>query len=80
MEVLFGRDYYRNIMEKMSLNNSLKVLLENNFLKEIFLESLTNELKTKPEQQLIRIKNKLAYDFNNFRRNEKAKRIERIYI
>ena len=77
VEVLFGRDYYRNIMEKMSLNNSLKVLLENNFLKEIFLESLTNELKTKPEQQLIRIKNKLAYDFNNFRRNEKAKRIER---
>lgn len=77
VEVLFGRDYYRNLMEKMNFNNSLKVLLENNFLKEIFLESLTNELKTKPEQQLIRIKNKLAYDFNNFRRNEKVKRIER---
>ena len=34
-------------------------------------------MKIKPEQQLVRIKNKLTHDFNNFRRNEKAKRIER---
>ncbi|GAA6323591.1 hypothetical protein F350042L8_06890 [Fusobacterium ulcerans] len=77
IEVLFGRDYYRNIMEKIKLDNSLKIFLTNDFLKQIFLEALDYELKVKPLKQIERIKNKLVCDFNSFRRNEKAKRIER---
>lgn len=77
IEVLFGRDYYRNVTEKLNLNNTLKSFLTNNFLNQIFLDALEYELKIKPEKQIKRIKNNLTYDFNNFRRNEKAKRIER---
>ncbi len=80
VEVLFGRDYYRNIMEKINCDNSLKTFLETDVLKKIFYEALEQELKIKPIKQLEKIKTNLTKDFNNFRRNEKNKRIERMKL
>ena len=80
VEVLFGRDYYRNIMEKINCDNSLKTFLEVDILKKIFYEALEQELKVKPIKQLEIIKANLTKDFNNFRRNEKNKRIERMKL
>lgn len=34
VEALFGRDYYRNIMERINCDNSLKTFLEVNILKK----------------------------------------------
>ena len=74
IEVLFGQDYFRNIMERIGLDNSLKTFLMNNVLEDIFIKSLTNELLIKPKKYIEKIKKKLNYDFNNFRRNENVKR------
>lgn len=74
IEVLFGQDYYRNTMERMGLDNSLKSFLANDTLEEIFLKSLVSEVLTKPVKYLEKIKKNLAFEFNNFRRNERVKR------
>lgn len=80
IEVLFGRDYYRTILEKFNCDNSLKTFLEADILEKIFHEALEQELKIKPLKQLEVIKSNLTKDFNNFRRNEKNKRIERMKL
>lgn len=77
IEVLFGRDYYRSILEKYELSNSLKDFLSFERLETIFKEALEKEIKIKPIRYLEDIKKNLTYDFNNFRRNEKIKRVER---
>lgn len=77
IEVLFGQDYFRNIMERVGLDNSLKTFLSNNVLENIFTKSLHSELLTKPMKYLEKIKKNLTYDFNNFRRNENVKRMYR---
>ena len=46
----------------------------NNVLEDIFIKSLTNELLIKPKNYIEKIKKKLNYDFNNFKRNENVKR------
>lgn len=74
VEVLFGQDYFRNVMERAGLDNSLKTFLINNKLEEIFLKSLINEILTKPSKYLEKIRKNLNFEFNNFRRNEKVKR------
>ena len=74
IEVLFGQDYFRNIMERIGLDNSLKTFLMNNVLEDIFIKSLTNELLIKPKKYIEKIKKKLNYDFNNFKKNENVKR------
>lgn len=77
IEVLFGQDYFRNVMERAGLDNSLKTFLLNNVLEDIFIKSLHSELLTKPTKYLEKIKKNLTYDFNNFRRNENVKRMYR---
>ena len=78
LEVLCGRDYYRNILEKYGLTNSLKDFLSyDGLIEKLFIESIKNEVLVKPKKYLEEIKKNLTYDFNNFRRNEKVKRIER---
>lgn len=77
IEVLFGRDYYRNILEKYGLSSSLKDFLSLGNLEILFKEALEKEIKIKPIRYLEEIKKNLTYDFNNFRRNEKVKRTER---
>lgn len=78
LEVLFGRDYYRNTVEKYGISNSLKdFLITENLINKLFIEAIEKEVKSKPIKYLEEIKKNLAYDFNNFRRNEKVKRIER---
>lgn len=74
IEVLFGQDYFRNVMERTGLDNSLKTFLLNDVLEDIFLKSLVNEMLTKPVKYLKKIKKNLAFEFNNFRRNERVKR------
>lgn len=74
VEVLFGQDYYRNILARRGLDNSLQTLLSSNFLKEIYYESLESELLVKPLQKLKEIKKDLLQAFSNFKRNEKVKR------
>lgn len=78
IEVVYGRDYYRNAMDKENLTNSLYDLLTNgDILKKLFIESLEQELITKPEKYLETLKKNLSYNFMNFRRNERVKRLER---
>lgn len=80
IEVLFGRDYYRNAMKRIGYDNSLKTFLEKDILRKIFHEALEQELKINPIKQLEKIKSNLTKDFNNFRRNERNKRIERMKL
>ena len=78
IEVVYGRDYYRNAMDREKLTNSLYDLLTNgDILKKIFIESLEQDLIIKPEKYLETLKKNLSYDFVNFRRNERVKRLER---
>lgn len=78
IEVVYGRDYYRNAMDRENLTNSLYDLLTNgDILKKIFIEGLKQELIIKPEKYLETLKKNLSYDFMNFRRNERVKRLER---
>ena len=77
LEVLFGRDYYRNICEKNKLSNSLKDFLSNDFLEKFFIDSIEKEVFEKPTKYLTEIKKNLTYNFSNFKRNEKFKRLER---
>lgn len=77
LEVLFGRDYFRNIVEKYGLTNNLNDFLSNDIIEKIFIESLEKEILEKPKKHLLEIKKNLTYDFNNFRRNERFKRTER---
>lgn len=77
LEVLFGRDYYRNTVEKYGISNSLNDFLSKDIIGQMFLESIEKEVVEKPKKYLLEIKKNLTYDFNNFRRNEKFKRLER---
>lgn len=79
VEVVAGRDYYREYMKSLDLTNSLTDLVENKKLLEaLFKKSIDQELATKPREYIENIlKKRLKYDFINFRRNEKVKRIER---
>lgn len=79
VEVVAGRDYYREYMKSLDLTNSLIDLVENKELLEVlFKKSIEQELATKPREYIENIlKKRLKYDFINFRRNEKVKRIER---
>lgn len=74
IEVLFGQDYFRSIMDRVGLDNNLKTFITNDVLEDIFIKSLTTELLIKPIKYLKKIKKNLTYDFNNFRRNENVKR------
>lgn len=76
VEVLCGRDYYRNQINVLGYSNSIYDL-KDEILKEIFLKSLEIEVKDKPFKYLETLKKNLIYDFRNFKRNEKAKRVER---
>ncbi|MEG0069778.1 MAG: hypothetical protein RR795_02850 [Cetobacterium sp.] len=76
VEVLAGRDFYRNQVIKYNLTNSLADL-KDDVLKDIFINSLENEVLTKPSKYLKVIKSNLIYEFFNFKRNEKIKRTER---
>ena len=77
IEVVFGQEYFRNVMERAGLDNSLKTFLSNNIISDIFNRSLKNELLTKPAKYLERLKKNLTYSFNNFRKNENIKRMYR---
>lgn len=74
IEVLFGQNYFRDVMTRLGLTNSLKDFISYNDLESLFLDSLERELVTKPAKHLIEIKKHLTYEFNNFRRNEAVKR------
>lgn len=74
IEVLFGQDYFRNVMERLGLDNTLKTFLSNDVLEDIFFRSLKTELINKPNKYLEKIKKNLIFEFNNFKRNEKVKR------
>ena len=71
LEILFGRDYYRNIAEKYGISNSLNDFLASDITEKIFFESLEKEVVEKPKKYLLEIKKNLTYDFKNFKRNEK---------
>ena len=77
LEILFGRDYYRNITEKYGISNSLNDFLANDITEKLFFESLEKEVVEKPKKYLLEIKKNLTHDFKNFKRNEKFKRAER---
>ena len=77
VEVLLGRDYFRYAMKREGLTNDLKDFIEFANIKNIFLNSIINELVDKPLKQLEIIKKKLNSKFLKFRRNETLKRIER---
>lgn len=79
IELLAGRDYYREYMNSIGLSNNLSDLINNNdLLKILFEKGIRQEVLIKPRQYLENIlKKRLKYDFLNFRRNEKVKRIER---
>lgn len=76
VEVLLGRDYYRTQMNLQGLTNDLKDLNYES-IDKIFVDSLINEIKIKPQKYLGNLKKNLVYDFRNFKRNEKKKREER---
>ncbi|MGL6063751.1 MAG: phage/plasmid replication domain-containing protein [Fusobacteriaceae bacterium] len=78
VEILCGRDFYRNFMENLGRTNSLFDMLSNpELLEVIYKNSLLQELSVKPKKYLETLKKNLKYDFNNFRRNEILKRSER---
>lgn len=74
VEVLFGRDYYKYVVEKRQLDNSLKTFLSVDIIKDLFQDALKVEVKEKPLKELEKIKKNLSYEFKNFKRNEKVKR------
>ena len=74
VEVLFGRDYYKYATEKRQLDNTLKVFLNVDIIKDLFQEAIKCEVKEKPFKELEKIKKNLSYEFKNFKRNEKVKR------
>lgn len=76
VELLAGRDFYRNQIAKYELTNSLQDL-KDDVLKDIFIKALETEVLIKPTKYLETIKKNLIYDFLNFKRNEKVKREER---
>lgn len=76
VEVLAGRDFYRSQVSKYGLTNSIKDLRDE-VLKEIFIKAIEAEVLIKPTKYLKIIKKNLVYDFFNFKRNEKVKRVER---
>lgn len=77
VEVLFGRDYYRNTVERLGVDNSLVSFLSSEIMEKIFFQAIETELKIKPFKEIKKIKSNLEKNFNNFRRNERAKRKER---
>lgn len=76
VELLAGRDFYRNQIAKYKLTNSFRDL-KDDILKDIFIKAIETEVLIKPTKYLETIKNNLVYDFLNFKRNEKVKREER---
>lgn len=76
VELLAGRDFYRNQVIKYNLSNSLEDL-NDEILKDIFIKALEVEVLNKPTKYLEVIKKNLVNDFFNFKRNEKVKRAER---
>lgn len=76
VEVLFGRDYFREVMLKKGLDNKLYsfLTLKDNDIEKIFKDSLKKELIVNTKKALKQLENKLKYHFNNFRRNENVKR------
>lgn len=76
VELLAGRDFYRNQIIKYNLSNSLEDL-NDEVLKGIFIKALEVEVLNKPTKYLETIKKNLVNDFFNFKRNEKVKRVER---
>lgn len=79
VEVVAGRDYYREYMKSLDLSNSLSDLVNrDNILQILFEKSIEQEISIKPQKYLVNvIEKKLRYDFLNFRRNEVIKRNER---
>lgn len=79
VEVLFGRDYFREVMLKRNMDNSLQSFLKLNTddLKELFSNSLEQELVKNVKKALDKIENNLKKSFYNFRRTERSKRKER---
>lgn len=79
VEVLFGRDYFREIMLKKGLDNSLDSFLnlKDTDIEVFFKEALKKELVINVKKSLKQIENKIKYQFNNFRKNERIKRTER---
>ena len=77
VEILLGRDYYRNTLEKYNLSNSLNDFLNNELIRNLFINGIKKEIGIKPLKELEIIKKNLNYNFNNFRRNEKFKKVER---
>lgn len=82
VEVLFGRDYFREVMLKKGLDNKLYsfLTLKDDDIEKFFKDSLKKELIVNTKKTLKQIENKVKYHFNNFRRNEKAKKVERIKL
>lgn len=73
VEVACGRDYYRRVISKYGLTNSIYDL-KDSVLEDIFKKALENELVAKTTKYMEKIKSNLVYDFFNFKRNEKVKR------
>ena len=82
LEVLLGRDYFREVMERIGLDNTLSkfISLTNENLSKIFQEAIEQELIANVEITLEKLEKKLIRAFFNFRKNENSKRKERIKI
>ena len=79
VEVLFGRDFIREVLEKKGLDNQLNSFLtiKDNELNQMFQDALKQELIINVEKALEKLEKKLISAFNNFRRIERVKRKER---
>lgn len=80
VEVLFGREYYRRITERLGLDNNLTTFLSSGIMQQLFTKAIENEVKEKPIRELDKIKTVLETAFVNFRRTESFKRSERIRL
>lgn len=74
LEVLFGQDYYRSVVERFGSDNSLKAFIANDVIGEMFKQAITTEIVLRPQKYITVIKKRLTDEFLNFKRNEKVKR------